>query len=64
MAITVRHLSPDLYEIESPTRTSNITTEELNALQEFLSPTTECTFKGRSCSDIIVQRFGQDDYSV
>ena len=34
MAITVRHLSPDLYEIESPTRTSNITTEELNRIAE------------------------------
>lgn len=28
------------------------------------NPTTECIIKGRSCSTIIIQRFGPDDYSA
>ena len=64
MAIKVRQLSDDLYEIDSPTRTSNITTEELNAVQDYLAPTIECTFKGRSCKHVSIDRYGQDDYGV
>ena len=64
MAIKVRQLSNDLYEIESETRTSNITTDELNAVQSYLSPTIECTFKGRSCKSVVIDRYGQDDYGV
>ena len=30
----------------------------------YTEPTTECTFKGRSCNAIVIQRFGQDDYSA
>lgn len=64
MAIKVRQLCNDLYEIKSETRTSNITTDELNALLDYIGPTTECTFKGRSCNSVVIQRFGQDDYSA
>lgn len=30
----------------------------------YTEPTIECTFKGRSCDTIVIQRFGQDDYSA
>ena len=64
MTIKVRNLSDDLYEIESSTRTSNITTDELNALLDYIGPTIECTFKGRSCKHVSIDRYGKDDYSV
>lgn len=64
MAIKVRQLNEDLYEIESSTRISNITTDELNALQEYLSPSVECTFKGRSCKHVSIDRYGKNDYGV
>ena len=64
MAIKVRNPRNDFFEIESETRTTNITTDELNALLSALDPTTECVFKGRSCDHIVIQRFGQDDYSA
>ena len=64
MSIKVHQLNEDLYEIESPTRTTNITTDELNAVQDYLAPTIECTFKGRSCKHVSIDRYGQDDYGV
>ena len=27
-------------------------------------PTTECTFKGRSCKNVIIDRYGENDYGV
>lgn len=64
MAIKVRQLSDNLYEINSPTRTSNITTDELTAVHDYLGPTTECTFKGRNYKHVSIDRYGQDDYGV
>ena len=64
MAIKVRKLNDDLYEIESSTRTNNLTTDELNAVLDYNSPTVECTFKGRSCKHVSIDRYGQDDYGV
>jgi hypothetical protein len=30
----------------------------------YTEPTNECTFKGRSCKHVIIDRYGQDDYGV
>lgn len=64
MAIKVRKLNDDTYEIESATRISNITTDELNAVLDYDSPTIECTFKGRSCKHVSIDRYGVNDYGV
>lgn len=64
MAIKVRKLNDDTYEIESATRTTNLTTDELNAVLDYNAPTIECTFKGRSCKHVSIDRYGENDYGV
>ena len=64
MAIKVRQLTDNVYEIESSTRTTNITTDELTAVQNYLAPSIECTFTGRSCKHVSIDRYGENDYGV